>query len=120
MTESGNYREKELLWRLKKYENYLNGQIESYQAAKEHLYKEFPELKDLKMPRLEDLQLNTRMRNALASKNIETLEDLLNKTPKDFLFTKNVGKTSLRHLQEELAKYGLRLRNDLENPYIKE
>ncbi|MCM8803903.1 MAG: DNA-directed RNA polymerase subunit alpha [Candidatus Omnitrophica bacterium] len=63
---------------------------------------------ELDMP-ITDLKLSTRITNALVSRNINTLRDLLN-TPKERLEEmKNLGKKSIEELEKVLSKRGYKL-----------
>ena len=52
-----------------------------------------------------------RSANCLKNANIHTLRDLVRKTEKDMLETKNFGRKSLEELQELLGRLGLALRH---------
>jgi DNA-directed RNA polymerase subunit alpha len=58
--------------------------------------------------RIDELDLSVRSANCLKNANIHTLRDLVRKTEKDMLETKNFGKKSLEELQELLGRLGLR------------
>jgi DNA-directed RNA polymerase subunit alpha len=57
--------------------------------------------------RIEELQLSVRSANCLKNANIHTLRDLVRRTERDMLETKNFGRKSLEELQELLARLGL-------------
>lgn len=57
--------------------------------------------------RIEELDLSVRSANCLKNANIHTLWDLVQRSEKDMLETKNFGKKSLEELQEILATLGL-------------
>ncbi len=57
--------------------------------------------------RIEELDLSVRSANCLKNANIHTLRDLVRRTEKDMLETKNFGKKSLEELQDLLARLGL-------------
>ncbi len=57
-----------------------------------------------------ELNVSGRVRRCLERLNIETVGQLIEYTPEQLLAVKNFGKTSLKELQEELARYGLSLR----------
>jgi len=63
--------------------------------------------------RIEELDLSVRSANCLKNANIHTLRDLVRKTEKDMLETKNFGKKSLEELQEILGKLGLHFGMDV-------
>ncbi|MFN7962529.1 MAG: DNA-directed RNA polymerase subunit alpha [Thermoanaerobaculia bacterium] len=57
--------------------------------------------------RIEELNLSVRSANCLKNANIHTLRDLVRRTEKDMLETKNFGRKSLEELQDLLARLGL-------------
>jgi hypothetical protein len=58
---------------------------------------------------IDDLDLSVRSANSLKNANIHTLRDLVRRTERDMLETKNVGKKSLDEVRVTLDKLGLRL-----------
>jgi DNA-directed RNA polymerase subunit alpha len=58
---------------------------------------------------IDELDLSVRSANSLKNANIHTLRDLVRRTEKDMLETKNFGKKSLEEVQEVLEKLGLSL-----------
>ncbi len=62
---------------------------------------------------IDDLDLSVRSANSLKNANIHTLRDLVRRTEKDMLETKNFGKKSLEEVQEVLDKLGLALGMDV-------
>ncbi len=54
-----------------------------------------------------------RSANCLKNANIHTLRDLVRRSEKEMLETKNFGKKSLDEVQEILGKLGLRLGMDV-------
>lgn len=56
---------------------------------------------------IDELDLSVRSANCLKNANIHTLRDLVRRTEKDMLETKNFGRKSLEELQELLGKLGL-------------
>lgn len=56
---------------------------------------------------IDELDLSVRSANCLKNANIHTLRDLVRKTEKDMLETKNFGRKSLEELQELLGRLGL-------------
>lgn len=56
---------------------------------------------------IEELDLSVRSANCLKNANINTLRDLVRKSEKEMLETKNFGRKSLEELQEVLGKLGL-------------
>lgn len=59
--------------------------------------------------RIDDLDLSVRSANSLKNANILTLRDLVRRSEKEMLETKNFGKKSLEEVQEVLDKLGLQL-----------
>ncbi|MEA2599865.1 MAG: DNA-directed polymerase subunit alpha [Acidobacteriota bacterium] len=62
---------------------------------------------------VDELDLSVRSANSLKNANIHTLRDLVRRTEKDMLETKNFGKKSLEEVQEVLDKLGLSLGMDV-------
>ncbi|HEV2854518.1 MAG TPA: DNA-directed RNA polymerase subunit alpha [Thermoanaerobaculia bacterium] len=62
---------------------------------------------------IDELDLSVRSANSLKNANIHTLRDLVRRTEKDMLETKNFGKKSLEEVQEVLDKLGLSLGMDV-------
>jgi DNA-directed RNA polymerase subunit alpha len=63
--------------------------------------------------KIDELDLSVRSVNSLKNANILTLRDLVRKSEKDMLETKNFGKKSLEEVQETLGKLGLSLGMDV-------
>ena len=62
---------------------------------------------------IDELDLSVRSANSLKNANIHTLRDVVRRTEKDMLETKNFGKKSLEEVQEVLDKLGLSLGMDV-------
>jgi DNA-directed RNA polymerase subunit alpha len=62
---------------------------------------------------IDELDLSVRSANSLKNANIHTLRDLVRRSEKDMLETKNFGKKSLEEVQEVLEKLGLALGMDV-------
>ncbi len=60
---------------------------------------------------IDELDLSVRSANCLKNANIHTLRDLVRRSEKDMLETKNFGKKSLEELQELLSRLGSALRH---------
>jgi DNA-directed RNA polymerase subunit alpha len=58
---------------------------------------------------IDELDLSVRSANSLKNANIHTLRDLVRRSEKDMLETKNFGKKSLEEVQELLGNLGLSL-----------
>ena len=56
---------------------------------------------------IDELDLSVRSANCLKNANIHTLSDLVRRSERDMLETKNFGKKSLEELQDLLSKLGL-------------
>jgi DNA-directed RNA polymerase subunit alpha len=68
---------------------------------------------------IDELDLSVRSANSLKNANIHTLRDLVRRTEKDMLETKNFGRKSLEEVQEVLEKLGLALGMDVpERPIV--
>jgi DNA-directed RNA polymerase subunit alpha len=63
--------------------------------------------------KIDELDLSVRSVNSLKNANILTLRDLVRKSEKDMLETKNFGKKSLEEVMETLGKLGLSLGMDV-------
>ncbi len=59
-----------------------------------------------------DLNLSVRARKCMVRLGLNTIGELIRKTPDDLLECKNFGVTSLNEVREKLASLGLKLRND--------
>ena len=57
--------------------------------------------------RIDELDLSVRSANCLKNASIHTLRDLVRRSEKDMLETKNFGKKSLEEVQDILATLGL-------------
>lgn len=62
---------------------------------------------------IDELELSVRSANSLKNANIHTLRDLVRRSEKDMLETKNFGKKSLEEVQEVLERLGLSLGMDV-------
>ena len=62
---------------------------------------------------IDELDLSVRSANCLKNANIYTLRDLVRKSEKEMLETKNFGKKSLEELQDVLGKLGLEFGMDV-------
>lgn len=59
---------------------------------------------------IEELELSQRSFNCLKRAGINTIGELVNKTPAEMLKVRNLGKKSLEEVEEKLARLGLSLR----------
>ncbi|MDX1645407.1 MAG: DNA-directed RNA polymerase subunit alpha [Thermoanaerobaculia bacterium] len=62
---------------------------------------------------IDELDLSVRSANCLKNANIHTLQDLVTRTEKEMLETKNFCRKSLQEVEDELEKYGLHLGMDI-------
>ncbi|MEL7058677.1 MAG: DNA-directed RNA polymerase subunit alpha [Acidobacteriota bacterium] len=62
---------------------------------------------------IDELDLSVRSANCLKNANIHTLRDLVRRSEREMLETKNFGKKSLEELQEVLGKLGLEFGMDV-------
>ncbi|MDP2934585.1 MAG: DNA-directed RNA polymerase subunit alpha C-terminal domain-containing protein [bacterium] len=60
----------------------------------------------------EILSLSLRTKRCLRNAEIETMDQLLAKTPSELLRIKNFGRKSLYEIREELARFGLLLNEE--------
>ena len=63
---------------------------------------------------IDELDLSVRSLNSLKNADILTLRDLVARSEKDMLETKNFGRKSLEEVQEVLDTFGLAFGMDLE------
>ncbi len=59
---------------------------------------------------IEELELSVRSQNCLKRAGIDTVGELIQKTPDDMLKVRNLGEKSLEEVEETLAEYGLSLK----------
>ena len=63
---------------------------------------------------VEELDLSVRSFNCLKRANINTVEELVEKTEAEMMKVRNLGKKSLEEVQNKLAELGLSLRQEEE------
>lgn len=93
----------------------LKGHLGIFIDAEESLRDESPDsqsqelaaLDELLSKPIDELDLSVRSANCLKNASIHTLRDLVQRSEKDMLETKNFGKKSLEELQELLGRLGL-------------
>lgn len=71
-----------------------------------------PEEQALMNKLVADLNLSVRSRKCMARLSIQTIGQLLQRTPDELLSSRNFGVTSLNEIRQKLSEVGLRLRND--------
>jgi DNA-directed RNA polymerase subunit alpha len=59
-----------------------------------------------------DLNLSVRSRKCMSRLNIQTIGQLVSRTPDELLASRNFGVTSLNEIRLKLGEVGIRLRND--------
>ena len=59
-----------------------------------------------------DLNLSVRSRKCMSRLNIQTIGQLVARTPDELLSSRNFGVTSLNEIRLKLGEVGIRLRND--------
>ncbi|MGN0383388.1 MAG: DNA-directed RNA polymerase subunit alpha [Eubacterium sp.] len=64
---------------------------------------------------IDELELSVRSYNCLKRANINTVEELINKTPEDMMKVRNLGRKSLEEVLGKLKDLGLQLRESDEN-----
>lgn len=63
-----------------------------------------------------DLELSVRSENCLLRGGVHMIGDLTSKTREDLLKIRNLGKISLKEIEEKLAKFDLHLSGDIDTP----
>jgi DNA-directed RNA polymerase subunit alpha len=95
---------------------FINAEESILASSSESQNEELASMEALLARRIDELDLSVRSTNCLKNANIHTLRDLVVKTEKEMLETKNFGKKSLEELQELLGKLGLGFGMDLPEP----
>ncbi len=72
--------------------------------------------KKLEKP-IEDLDLSVRSYNCLKRANIHTIGELTQKTVNEMIRIRNLGRKSLKEVEDKLKEFGLSLRRSLEAAY---
>ena len=91
--------------------------IESEASMVEEVDTETPELSGLEAvlgKTIDELDLSVRSANCLKNANIHNLRDLVSRSEKEMLETKNFGRKSLDEVQEILSEHGLSLGMNLD------
>src|SRR5439155_9897892 len=79
--------------------------------VKEESSPEARQQEDLDVP-IEHLELSVRAYNCLRNADVKTLRELLQKSERELLMTRNFGRKSLNEIKEILGAMGLQLRQD--------
>lgn len=97
--------------------NHLNIFIDSEESVVEEVaietVEELSGIDAVLAKTIDELDLSVRSANCLKNASIHTLRDLVRRSEKDMLETKNFGRKSLDEVQEILADLGLRLGMDV-------
>ncbi len=64
----------------------------------------------VKDKQIEDLDLSVRSYNCLKRAGINTVEELINKTPEDMMKVRNLGRKSLEEVQAKISELGFHFR----------
>ncbi len=86
---------------------FINAEESLHQVADPQVSEELSGLDAVLEKHIDELDLSVRSANCLKNANINTLRDLVRKTERDMMETKNFGKKSLEELQDLLARLGL-------------
>jgi DNA-directed RNA polymerase alpha subunit len=70
---------------------------------------------DVRTTPIDELELSVRSYNALSHDSIRTVGDLITKTTSELLRTPNLGKVSLREIEQILHQLGLKLREETDH-----
>lgn len=79
-----------------------------------------PELSEVLSKPIEELDLSVRSANCLKNANIRTLGDLVQRSEREMLSTKNFGRKSLDEIKDVLENYGLEFGMNVRNPERRE
>ncbi len=63
-----------------------------------------------------DLELSVRSENCLLRGGVHVIGELVSRTREDLLKIRNLGKISLREIEEKLSKFDLNLSGDISTP----
>jgi len=86
---------------------FINAEESIRDEGQEHEGDELAGMDALLSRSIDELDLSVRSANSLKNANIHTLRDLVRKSEKEMLETKNFGKKSLEEVQEVLDSLGL-------------
>ena len=79
-------------------------------ATSSTVVEKAPDRPDAKLSMtIEELDLSVRSFNCLKRANINTVRDLISRTPEEMMKVRNMGKKSLDEVQNKLAMMGLSL-----------
>ena len=63
---------------------------------------------------IKELDLSVRALNCLEGENIQTIGDLVRRTPDDLMKLRNFGRTTLKEIEKKLEERGLKLGLDVD------
>ena len=63
---------------------------------------------------IDELELSVRSYNCLKRAGINTVQELINKTPEDMMKVRNLGRKSLEEVQSKIKELGLEFSNSEE------
>lgn len=86
---------------------FINAEESLIEEVPADVQEEMSAMDTLLARRIDELELSVRSANCLKNARIETLRELVSRTEKDMMETKNFGKKSLEELQDLLAQLGL-------------
>ncbi len=86
---------------------YINLPESMIEQEQESVSDEMSDLDALLAQEIDELDLSVRSANCLKNANINTLRDLVRRTEKEMMETKNFGRKSFEELQDLLARLGL-------------
>ena len=92
---------------------FISAEESMKEPARERDSEELSSMDALLSKPIDDLDLSVRSANCLKNADIHTIRDLVRKSEKEMLETKNFGRKSLEEVEEVLAKLGLELNMDV-------
>ena len=87
---------------------------ESAKAAEVMVEKEDGESEKILEMSIDELELSVRSYNCLKRAGINTVQELINKTPEDMMKVRNLGRKSLEEVQAKIKELGLEFSNSEE------
>ena len=87
---------------------------ESAKAAEVMIEKEDGESEKILEMSIDELELSVRSYNCLKRAGINTVQELINKTPEDMMKVRNLGRKSLEEVQAKIKELGLEFSNSEE------
>ena len=87
---------------------------ESAKVAEVMVEKEDGESEKILEMSIDELELSVRSYNCLKRAGINTVQELINKTPEDMMKVRNLGRKSLEEVQAKIKELGLEFSNSEE------